>query len=167
MQTGSHWNQQTSLAIGTAIVGPIRRAMHRWTSKALASPTHHHLDWWSFSQENERADVERPVDEANRGNLPLDVLEGRTQRYTSSPDRRIPPSPAHGASHTRPNPEDPPQTAGGRYCAESGAASPLALSSTLMAGHPGTSLALGCRTEVGNLDGPWLAWLPPGGHLSQ
>lgn len=104
-----------------------------WTdkhsSKALASPAHRHLDWWSFSQENERADVERPVDEANRGNPPLDVLEGRTQRYTSSPDRRIPPSPAHGASHTQPNPEDPPQTAGGRYCAESGAASPLALPS--------------------------------------
>lgn len=167
MQTGSHRNHQTTPTIGTAIAGPIRRAMRRWRSKGLAFPPHHPLDWWSFSMENERADAEHPVNKANRGNPPIDVLEGRTQRYTSSPDHQLPPSPAHGASQTRPNPEDSPPTAGGRYCCRIRGGITTGPVIYVMAGRPGMALALG-RRQFGRTMARLAPSLPQtDGHLSQ
>lgn len=165
MQTGSHWNHQTTPAIGTAIAGFMRMAMHSWTSKALASPAHHLLDWWSFSKENERADVERPVDEAYRGTPPIDVLEGRTQRYTSSPDRRVPPGPAHGASHARPNPEEPPQLPAADIVQNPGRHHnwPCHLRDGWASGDGAGTWKSAILADHGSLQ--WLR--PPDGHLSQ
>ena len=116
--------------------------------------------------ENERVDIERPVDEANRGNPPIDVLVSRTERYTGPPDRRVPSGPAHGASQDRPNPEDPPQLPAGDIVQ-----------------NPGQHLNWPCHLRdgwaSGDVTGTWTSnrrrqfgrtmarLAPPDGHLSQ